>query len=442
MSGAHNIDLGSTRRANIALIGVIAAFIVLGTVIAIKTPAYESADEPAHVQNIETILAGNWYGMNANCKWSPFGTVDCSGLEAHQAPLYYLIFAGWQRLVGVPVHAPYKGDTHAYPSYTGLFLHHSPANLRFLLWLRLPNVFLGALTVLFTCFAVRLISTDPWTPVVAASIVAFLPRFIFLSSFVTNDNLVNLLGAILTFVALKYARAPSRWRMAAVGAVFGLLVTTKLSTLPVALVLVALAFMVQGWKRRAEFLGVGAGTALAFCGGYLIQNTVRYGDPLAVRASARYLAQVGGLGAPFLQPYKAGNPLTLVFVKVPKRILDSFWYQSGWNQFHWSWPVNLMFSLVLAGALAGLVHRHVDRRMLIALLAIASTAFLSVWSVAFQTDTYQGRYALVGVAAIAALASLGLERWKLPTRFLLPAMGLCGTLIAVQQNVLAVHWGA
>jgi hypothetical protein len=47
---------------------------------------------------------------------------------------------------------------------------------------------------------------------------------------------------------------------------------------------------------------------------------------------------------------------------------------------------------------------------------------------------------LVGLAAIAALAALGVERWRLPVRFVLPAMGLIGTLVAIQQNVLAVHW--
>jgi hypothetical protein len=74
------------------------------------------------------------------------------------------------------------------------------------------------------------------------------------------------------------------------------------------------------------------------------------------------------------------------------------------------------------------------------LLAIVFAAFLSIWFVAFQTATYQARLAFVGLAALAVLAALGLERWRLPVRFLLPAMGLIGTLIAIQQDVLAIHW--
>jgi Dolichyl-phosphate-mannose-protein mannosyltransferase len=431
----------SSNSARLVLIGVILVFVVLGTVIAIKTPAYESADEPSHVQNIETLVSGHWYGMNANCKLSG---KYCTGEEAHQAPLYYLMLAGWQRLAGVPVKPPYNGKTTGFGTIEtseGFFAHHSSSDHQFLLWLRLPNVLLGALTVLFAFFAVKLASSDPWTPVVGASLVAFLPRFVFLSSFVTNDNLVDLLGAVLTLAALRYARAPSRWRMAAVGAVVGLLVLTKLSTLPIGFVLVVLPLMARDWRTRAGYFGVGVLSTLAVSSWYLIQNTVRYGDPLALAASARYLTQVGAVGTFFWTPYRVSNWLSLIIIHVPERILNSFWYQSGWNEFHWSWPVNLMFSLVLAAALVGLVRRHVDHKALITLWTIAIAGLLSVWVVATQTGTYQARYAFVGLVALAALAALGLERWRLPVRFLLPAMGLIGTLIAIQQNVLAVHWG-
>ena len=429
-----------SRWPTVTLLSVLAVFIALSTFIAVRTPAFESADEPSHVQNIETLVSGHWYGMNSKCEWTPYGVVDCSGAEAHQAPLYYLVLAGWQKAIGLSAHAPYQGQT-VYPGLPReFFTHHTAADLRFLLWLRLPNVILGALTVLLTYFAVRLIAKSPWTPVVAASFVAFLPRFVFLSAFVSNDNLVNLLGAILTLLALKFVRAPTGWRMAAVGAVLGLLVTTKLSVLPVTIVLVALSWLVPGWKRRTELFGVGALTALGVSGWYLIQNTVRYGDPLARAASARYLAQVGGLGTFAGQPYKVGNPFALVFVDVPRRVANTFWYQSGWNQFHWVWPVNLIFWLALAAALAGLIHRAVDRGVVVILTTITVAGLLSVWIVAFQSGTYEARYALVGLTAIVALAALGLERWRLPVRFLLPAMGLVGTLVAMQQNVLAVHW--
>jgi hypothetical protein len=443
--------MGSPRQVWLVLGFILTVFVSLASVIAIKTPAWESADEPGHVRNIETLASGHWYGMNSQCRFSrseSLQLLSCSGDEAHQAPLYYLLFAGWQGLVGLPARAPFNGPvvvggsvlSHGLQHQQGLFSQHRSADHRFLLWLRLPNVLMGALTVILAFFAVRLVSSDPWTPVVGASVVAFLPRFVFLSSFVTNDNLVNLLGAVLTVVALRYARTPSGLRMAAVGFVVGLLLITKLSALPIAIVLVMLAFMASGWKRRAEFLGIGLATTIGVSGWYFVQNTVRYGDPLARSASARYLSQIGGLDTFPGQLYRVSDPLGLFLVHVPVTILNSFWYQSGWNQFFWPWPVNLAFSLMLAAALAGLVHRRIDRKVLVTLLTIVIAGFLSVWLVATQTKTYEGRYALVGLAAIAVLAALGVERWRLPVRFLLPTFGLIGTIMAIQLNVLAVNW--
>ena len=126
---------------------------------------------PGHVENIETLVSGRWYGMR--CTFTPPTDLRCSGTEAHQAPLYYLLFAAWQRVAGVKAMLLTKERT-TMTTATG----SSPPTVRpiFASSVVEMNVLLGALTVLFTFYAVRLVSTDPWTPVVGASIVAFLPR--------------------------------------------------------------------------------------------------------------------------------------------------------------------------------------------------------------------------------------------------------------------------
>jgi hypothetical protein len=438
----------SVHKANIALVGVITVFIVLSAAIAFKTPAWESDDEPDHVQNIETLVAGHWYGMHLGHVEIVFydghrinaNAGSSSGTEAHQPPLYYLLMAGWQRLVGVPARAPNPGPEEFDFSH-GIFQHHTAADHRFLLWLRLPNVALGALTILFTFLAVRIVTPDPWTPVMAASIIGFLPRFVFLSAFVTNDNLVNLLGAVLAFVTLRYLASPTRWRMAAVGAIVGLLVLTKLSALPLAAVLIPLAFTEREWLRRAQLVAIACGAALAVSAWYLVQNTYRYGSPLALGASQRYLEKIHGIGTPYDVPYTVADPVRYVLVDVPSKFLHIFWYGSGWEEaFHWPWPVGLLFWVVLAVALFGLVGRRVAPRVLATLGVLAMTGLLSVWIVSFQTLSYDPRLALAGAPALACLAALGLGRWNLGVRFLFPLLGLGGTLIAIQANVLAVHW--
>jgi hypothetical protein len=171
-----------------------------------------------------------------------------------------------------------------------------------------------------------------------------------------------------------------------------------------------------------------------------VQNTFRYGDPLARTATIHYLSAMNGLGAPLFGTYTVDNPLSHVFLSVPNRIVESFWYQSGWNRSHWSWEVNVAITIAFACALIGLVGRAVEPRTLFSLGALSIAALLSVWVVSFQTGTYQARYAFFGLVAICGLAALGLERWRLPIRFLLPLAGLLGTVVAIQQDVLAVHW--
>jgi hypothetical protein len=438
---------GAVRQAKVGLVMVIAVFILLASVIAFATPAWESNDEPDHVKNIETLVAGHWYGMHVG-KTITVGhgshrstlALTSSGAEAHQAPLYYLLLAGWQRVAGVSARPPNPGRAvFGYPS-RGTFPHHSAADLRFLLWLRLPNVVFGALTIWFTFLAARIITKDPWTPVVAASIIGFFPKFVFISAFVTNDNLVNLLGAVLAFVALRCFVSPTRWRMAMVGAVVGLLIATKVSALPFAVVLVALAFLKREWLQRVQLIAVGCIATLATCGWYLVQNTIRYGDPLAITRSERYLAMTGGLGT-FGTPYTVSDPVKYAVIDVPAKFLDIFWYGSGWGEIrHWPWPVGLFLWLVLAISLLGLIGRRISPGLLVVLGVVTVTGLLSVWIVAFQTATYDPRLALGAVPALACLASLGWERWKVGVRFLFPVLLLGGTIFAIQTNVLAINW--
>ena len=95
---------GSPRQVWLALGFVILVFVALASIIAIRTPAWESADEPDHVYNIETLASGHWYGINTRCRnLSTVTTPSCRPRETQQAPLYYLIMAAWQKApVGLP----------------------------------------------------------------------------------------------------------------------------------------------------------------------------------------------------------------------------------------------------------------------------------------------------------------------------------------------------
>jgi 4-amino-4-deoxy-L-arabinose transferase-like glycosyltransferase len=419
---------GLTRNPFPALVAVVVVSVGLSAVVAVETPAWEYVDEPSHVMNVESLARGHWYRIEIGRDL---------GVEAHQPPLYYALLAGVQRLQGQAARPVRPGRPALLPGARGLFVAHRASDHRFLLRLRLPNLLLAAGTVLLTFLAARLLSSDPWTPVVAAALVGFWPHLVFSFAFVNNDNLVNLLGAALTLAALAALGSPTLRRFALIGVVLGLLLLTKLSALPMLVAIPAAAWAV---RRRAPALSLAAVatlTVLLISGWYLVDNSVRYGDPLAIDASRDYLQPLGGLGT-FLTPYEIDDPLGHVFYDVPSRIFSGFWYTSGWNQFDWPFAVNLLFWLLLGAALAGLRGRGRGAVPLLVVLTLA--ALSSVWLVSLGTGAYAARLAYVGLPALACLVALALERRPLPVRFALPALLLLGTLVAIQQDVLAVDW--
>lgn len=425
----------STIAPTVPLAAILAAFLALSSVIAIKTPAWENADEPGHVYNIEQLVSGHWYRIPAG--QAP--GADWYRDELHQPPLYYLVMAAVQRAAGEPARSTNPGPA-AFPFVLrGLYLHHSSSRHRFLLSLRLPNLAFGLITILFTFLSVRMVTEDKWTPVIAAAICAFLPTLLFLSAFVTNDNLVTALGAVLTFVALRCVRSPTTTRTVVLGAVAGLVPLAKLTMLPALAVLVWVVALRRSWASRLRCVVLLAVPFLVVCGWYLTRNVVLYGDPLALKAAHHYLVAIHGLG-PFTGAYIVTDPLGLIFSRVPQLVFRRFWYTSGWYQFVWPPLTDAVYWVALLVALLGLLRplRQGPEIVLLAILAVMG--FVTVWIVAFTTSTYEPRLGFYSIPALAGLAALGLERWRLPFRLVLPAMELIGAAVAIQQNVLSVRW--
>jgi hypothetical protein len=166
---------------------IILIFLALGTVIAIKVPPYESSDEPDHAQNIETLASGHWYSLTPHCRLTIRTIFTCTnGDEAQQAPLYYLVFAGWQGLVGQPVQAPFN-QAIALPvrAHAERYAKHSAAADRFCCGCDCPMCSWGR----SQCFRVSRPPPGHGRRVDSGQCSltgGFFPRFVFLSSFVTN----------------------------------------------------------------------------------------------------------------------------------------------------------------------------------------------------------------------------------------------------------------
>ena len=152
-----------------------------------------------------------------------------------------------------------------------------------LIALRLLNLVLGAVTILFAYKAALLAFwSGRQLPIVTACLIAFLPQFTFITTTVSNDSLCIALSAIALFLLakLRFAKDRSLRRDCVVlGVVLGLALLSKLtamSLLPLALLAVwqVKASVGQRWRY---LLWVGAGW-LPVTIGWFARNAMVYGD--------------------------------------------------------------------------------------------------------------------------------------------------------------------
>jgi 4-amino-4-deoxy-L-arabinose transferase-like glycosyltransferase len=441
----HGITISrSTARdwAPRAALGAIAvAFAFLSFAVAVLTPAWEAPDEPYHVLNVETLVRGHWYRIQGD-----------AGLEPHQPPLYYLGLAGWQKSFRTPARRPHpvgislrKFVTDNPCSYDvcTTYRHDVPqesAEKRLVLLLRIPSILCGIGVLLFTAAAARRLSRDRWTPVVAAALVASVPRFVFLSGSVNNDNLSNVLAAALLFIAVAFlTRSPQTfregWSLAlALGVLSGSLLLTKVSA--AALVFAVVVAIVLGTERarpRVELLALAGGSALVVSSFWLVQNQRWYGDPLAITRSREYLTPILGLGYP--RHYGAAR---ILLVDAPRLLYRNFWYDSTLGHL----PLWLLL-IVAVGGLAIPSARTAPRNtpQLILLAAFVASALFAFGAVIMQSATARASIAYIGLPALCCLAALGLERLRIPLalRFVGPLVGVSVTALGIAGIIEEFH---
>jgi Dolichyl-phosphate-mannose-protein mannosyltransferase len=424
------------------LLVVVLLFVVAAGLVSFWTGPWEATDEPDHVRNTVTLVRGRLYRIG------PRG-----GIESFQPPLYYIGLAGWHKALFLePARPSPEFELSAEGPIVKERYPGSEADASRVHRLRLPSIACGVIVVLLTWAAARRLSTDPWTPVVAAAIVAGVPKLVFVSAVVNNDNLLNALGALLVFLVVRWVTQPPSSTARRIGAaavlgmVLGALILTKLTALPMVVgVVVALVCIGERLGERLLLVLASAASAALVSGWWLIRNVVTYGDPLALSETKAFLREhvpiniVGG--DPFLER---------VLVTIPRGLFERTFYVSGWNQPPFTWPgwAHLLFWLLALGALAGLFRSRratpspaSRSRVLLVLALFLLGALASVWAVGLQITDVQGRHAFGGLAAFGCLAAVGLERLRLPVaaRFTLPVAGLVGTAVAIHQDVWNVY---
>lgn len=299
--------------------------------------------------------------------------------------------------------------------------------------MRLLDVLLVAPLPLLAWAAARRVGLAPVAAVAAAALVLCVPTLTHIGSVVNNDDLLILLGAVLTVLVARIATGDTSWPTSlGTGLVLGLALLTKgFALVLVPWVAVAYVVALVPSRRWGELVTrSGAALAVAFLAGgwWWARNLLVDGVLLpAVGLRDRVLVEpgFGEFASSFLN-----------------RLLTSAWGSFGWREAELPLFVAAVLSVALVVAVVLGVRSALSRSALAVLLfpaaALALLVAANAWRAYLKTGVphaAQGRYlfaGLIGVLVVAAAAVPALaDRWRarVPLGLLVLALLLHGAAI-------------
>jgi 4-amino-4-deoxy-L-arabinose transferase-like glycosyltransferase len=418
-------------------------YIVLAAFYAIRTPAWQSPDEPAHYNYIAQVAANGCCPIIADGDWDQayldalraerfapalLERLPAVQYEDHQPPLYYLLMSPFYALTG--------GS---------------------LLALRLVTALFGLMVVINTYIVgVQLAPQRPLVAAGAALLVALLPQFVSISASVNNDAMSWALVGLGLVSGLAYLREESRDPLAEIGMgiIAGLGLLTKVNTLML-LPLLSAVILLRWWQPPAnrapsearrhlpallQRLALFALPALLLGGLWWARNLATYGVPDLFGLAAHDRVVVGQLRtAELIAQLGTGA----YWQSALQTTFQSFFAQLGWMALPLpSWiyaSIGAGLLLALAGwgvllwgrrgqgsssgrAIARSSGRAIARPyvMVLALAALLAVAQYVYYNTEFVQ--FQGRYLFTGIIPFALFVAGGLDVLAgVATQFIAPA---------------------
>ena len=348
-----------TRRTEAVLLGLLLlVYLLLATLFAVRTPAWQAPDEPAHYNYVRQLVDGDlpviepgdwdqaYLSQVVGAEFDPAYPVGGITYEDWQPPLYYLLQAPVYRLSGGSLAA-----------------------------MRLLSVVLGAGVVLLAYVVGRAVFPGRgWAALSVAAIVAFTPQHLAMLGAVNNDSLVELIiAAVLALLVSPWPDRPPTGRLLALGLLLGAGFLTKGSAYlmaPVAGVFLLARYWPRQPDRSAATGLVNRGASAADLSGLVKSLLIVFIPALLIGSLwwGRNVAVYGGLdiigkgahdavvvGQPRTAEWLAQYGLAGTLGRFLRTTFVSFWGQFGWMAAPLpGWIVGLLALLTLA-AVAGLV---------------------------------------------------------------------------------------
>jgi hypothetical protein len=451
-NGETHYSLLITRYFSIMLI--IATYLTVGILYAVKTPPWGAPDEPAHYNYIKYLAENHRFPVLQmgdyphyyleeikDKKFPPEMSIEPLRYEFHQPPLYYVLAAVVYKLCAGR-----------------------------LIPLRLLSVLFGC-CLLWVAYhiAKEIFPGDEPLALGTTAFVAFVPMHVAMTAAVNNDTLAELILAVILWMLVRYVKtSPPRLegieggRFVGLGILMGLGLLTKITTL-VAIPLALVAVLVrEGWPERsgktpppARGRPGGGGFRDAEGSPSPSPSLPGRGNVLRAERLRRYLLSATCYLLPALLivlPWFVRNALVYggldiwglgrhdaIVLKQPRTAewlarlgatglarefilttFQSFWAVFGWMGIFVDERIYLTLALLCAVVGLGLVLfviRNVTRRALsslqrIALGLLALSAFFTVLSYLWYNLTFvqhQGRYLFPALIPIGLAFALGLR---------------------------------
>ena len=396
-------------------------FMLAGLVYLYAAPNFEASDSPQHIGVIK------WIAERGELPVQSPDHAQLFGQEASQPPLYYLLMAAvWnafdtadfaERYLPSPFTAigvPARWGNRNLLIYEQVYPPDLRGSSLALYVIRFLSLCMGAGAVAAVWQAARTaLPAQPGAALLAASLTAFNPQFLFISASVSNDALINLLAALLAWRMLLMLRDGfNRRRSLLLALLIALAALTKLSGLTVAAAvgLAALWTLAQRRDFRGFAFLAGASIALTLliAGPWYLRNLSLYGE---LFGTATMLDHFGR------REISPGLLLSEEF----QGLRVSYWAVFGaFNILAHEAFYHIMDLLSLIGAgglLVALKRARGDKALLtalafLALLLLVGAAMLFWWSL--QTWASTGRLLFPYITSISLLLALGLSAWRIP----------------------------
>ncbi len=396
-------------------------FLLIGLVYLYAAPNFEASDSAQHIGVIK------WIAERGELPLQSADHAQLFGQEASQPPLYYLLMAAvWNAFDTADFderYLPSPFTAIGVPARWGnrnllIYQQVYPPDLRgsslALYAIRFLSLCMGAATVAAVYQAARTaLPGQKGVALLAASLTAFNPQFLFISASVSNDALINLLAALLCWQMLLMLREGFDTRRSLLLALLiALAALTKLSGLTVAAVVGLAALWTLAQRRDIRGFALLAGATLALtlliAGPWYLRNLSLYGELFGTSTMLDHF------GRREISPWRL---MTEEF----QGLRVSYWAVFGaFNILAHEAFYHIMDLLSLVGA-AGLVVFLARNRQakplltslgFLALLLLLGAAMLFWWSL--QTWASTGRLLFPFITSISLLLALGLRAWRIP----------------------------